>query len=113
MALRIIHWPPDDGEMSRELLHWFGTLHFLLANTGSVSANPGAISAGAVATFTIVVDGAIAGQTVLLGPPAALEAGLLWAGVVSANNTVTVRLYNSTGSPITPATAIWNARVMQ
>lgn len=69
------------------------------------------ISAGAIGTSTVTVDGAAAGDLVVLGPPAAIEAGLVWCGFVSADDTVTIRMHNTTGSPIDPASASWSVQV--
>lgn len=69
------------------------------------------ISAGAIGTATVSVDGAAGGDLVVLGPPSSIEAGLMWAGFVSADDTVTIRLHNTTGSPIDPASATWNIQV--
>lgn len=63
------------------------------------------------AELTITVAGAAVGDTVELGPPAALEAGLAATGYVSAANTVTVRLLNVTAGAINPASASWRATV--
>lgn len=84
-----------------------------LALVGSVTVDLANITAGTVATFTIPVNGALANaqQTVALAPPSAIEAGLVWCGVVSANDVVTVRVHNTTGGGINPASAIWGARV--
>ena len=71
------------------------------------------IAAGAIATLTVSVPGAQAGQPVALGPPAAIEAGLMWSGFVSAASTVTVRLHNTTASAMDPASATWDVRVLR
>lgn len=81
--------------------------------TGTATLNFPSIAAGAVETLTITVTGAAPGDSVALGPPAAMDAGLIWSGYVSATNTVTVRLYNSTGSPIDPPSAAWRATVVR
>jgi hypothetical protein len=84
----------------------------LLAHYGETTIDIGSINAGAVGTFTITVQGARgnAGQ-VVIGAPSGLNAGLIWCGLVTADNTVTVRVLNTTGSPIDPgAGAIWSAR---
>jgi len=70
------------------------------------------ISAGAVDVLTITVTGAAVGDFVTLAPPAALSAGLMFAGFVSAADTVTVRLHNTTGGAIDPASAVWGALVL-
>ena len=69
------------------------------------------ISAGAVGTATVTSDGAKANDLVVLGPPPGIEAGLMWSGFVSADDTVTIRLHNTTGSPIDPASASWTVQV--
>lgn len=69
------------------------------------------ISAGAIGTQTVAVDGAASGDLVTLGPPSSIDSGLMWSGFVSADDTVTIRLYNTTGSPIDPASATWNVQV--
>ena len=85
-----------------------------LSLVGTVTVNVGSISAGAIETFTIPVVGAKIGfaQQVFLAPPSTIEAGLTWCGFVSAADVVTVRVHNTTGSPINPAEALWGARVM-
>lgn len=65
------------------------------------------IAAGAVGVMTITVTGVAAGDYVTLFPPAALAAGLVFSGYVSAANTITIRLFNGTASPIDPANATW------
>lgn len=69
------------------------------------------IAAGAIGTATLAVTGAVTGQAVILGAPSTVEAGLAWSGFVSAADTVTVRLHNTTGAPIDPASATWTAKV--
>lgn len=69
------------------------------------------INGGAIGTSTVTVDGAAAGDLVVLGPPSGIETGLMWVGFVSADDTVTIRLHNTTGSPIDPASATWNVQV--
>lgn len=71
------------------------------------------ISAGTVGTSTVTVDGAAAGDLVILGPPSAIEAGLIWCGFVSADDTVTIRLHNTTGSPVDPASGTWSVQVIK
>lgn len=71
------------------------------------------IAAGATANLTITVSGAAVGDSVHLGPPATLEAGLVATAYVSAASTVTVRLANVTTGAIDPASATWRATVMR
>lgn len=79
----------------------------------SASLNFPSISAASQQELTITVTGAAVGDGVLLAPPAAPDAGLVWSGRVSATNTVTVRVANVTASPIDPAAATWGALVIK
>lgn len=71
------------------------------------------VAAGGSQELTVTVTGAAAGDTVVLGPPAAIEAGLVWNGYVSAVNTVRVRVSNITGAPIDPASASWKVAIVR
>lgn len=64
-------------------------------------------------TLTITVTGANAGDTVAVGPPSGINAGLTWCAWVSAANTVSIRLFNNTAAAIDPASATWTARVIR
>ena len=107
--------PPGAGEVhdfrARERFDQdtYDTLRFV----GSTTVDMGSISAGAVTTFTITVTGALADEAfaVCLAPPSTIESGLVWCGFVSADNTVTVRVHNTTGSPINPASGVWGCRL--
>jgi len=79
--------------------------------TGITTTNVGSISAGAIATITITIPGAEIGDTVDVAAPSAIESGLMWCGYVSATDIVTIRIHNTTVSPIDPASATWYARV--
>lgn len=78
---------------------------------GSATLDFPSIAAGATSELTITVTGAAAGDVVYLGPPSGLEAGLAASARVSAANTVTVRMHNTTGGSINAASATWRARV--
>lgn len=82
-----------------------------LSNTASLDFP--SIAAGGQQDLTITVTGAATGDTVLLGPPSSLLAGLTVWGRVSAANTVSIRLSNITGSAIDPAAATWRATVIK
>jgi len=72
------------------------------------------VSAGAVGTpLTVTVPGAVVKDQVILGPPSGIDTGLMWAGFVSAADTVQIRLFNGTGSPINPAEATWSVTVVR
>jgi len=60
---------------------------------------------------TVTVTGAAVGDSVKIGPPAALEAGLSVTGIVTAANTVTIRLCNVTSGAIDPASATYRVTV--
>lgn len=81
---------------------------------GSATLDFPSISAGGVQSLTITVTGAADGDEVYPGiPNAAFTAGLVYTMRVSATNTVTVDVYNSTGSPIDPASATFKAFVLK
>lgn len=107
--------PPSVSEKDdfRAREHFDEQTYQCLRLVGTVTVDVGSIAAGAVATFTITVAGAKTGQghTVALAPPSGIEAGLVWCGLVSAEDTVTVRVHNTTGAPIDPASAEWGCRV--
>lgn len=63
--------------------------------------------------LTITVTGATAGDSVSIGLPAAPDAGLMLMGWVSAADTVTIRVYNSTGSAIDLASGTFRATVIK
>jgi hypothetical protein len=70
------------------------------------------IAAGAYGTVALTVTGALALDQAIASPPTALEAGLiLMPARVTAANTVTITLYNSTVGAITPAVAYWGIAV--
>lgn len=73
----------------------------------------GSINAAASADLTITVTGALVGDSVSIGLPAAPDAGIVFFGFVSAANTVTLRAINITGSPVDPASATYRATVHQ
>lgn len=79
----------------------------------SASLNFPSVAAAGQQELTITVTGAAVGDTVVLAPPAAPEAGLVWTGRVSAANTVTVRVSNITAAPVDPAAATWGAQVIK
>ena len=103
---------PEPTTIPDEQFYLLGLVHRILHFTKSATVTPGSIASLATYTTTITVTGTVAGQTVLIGPPAALQAGLVPFGVVTAANTVTLSIYNSTAGALTPASATWNVRVM-
>lgn len=76
---------------------------------GQVTFDPASVGSTTVADQTITVTGALANDTVIINPPTtALTAGMLICQAhVSATDTVKIRLYNTTGSPIDLASGSW------
>jgi hypothetical protein len=60
----------------------------------SASLDFPSVAAGAAAALTINAPGARAGDPVIVGAPAALPAGVIPVGFVSANDVVTIRIEN-------------------
>ncbi len=71
------------------------------------------IAAAAKADLTITVNGAVVGDAVFLGLPAAPAAGLVFNAFVSAANTVTVRASNTSSSAVDAASASYRAVVFR
>jgi hypothetical protein len=81
--------------------------------TGTAAINFASIAAAGTQTGTITVTGAVAGDAVFIGvPTAAINAGVIYWGYVSAANTVTVVANNITAGPIDPGNATFRAVVM-
>jgi hypothetical protein len=71
------------------------------------------IAAGTCAESTISLPGAIAGDSVAAGWPAAMESGLMGTMRISASNTVAVRVCNISGTAVDPAVATFRATVVR
>jgi len=76
-------------------------------NFTEIAANTTADSSG------ITVTGAAVGDAVMVGVPAAIEAGLVVTGYVSAADTVKVRAANVTAAPIDPASGSFRVVVVK
>lgn len=89
-------------------------LEAMLKLVGSVDADVGSIAAGARGTVTVPVLGARAdrGMTVQVGLASAWSTGLVPYGYVSADDVVTIILYNSTVGAIDPPLLTYAVRVM-
>lgn len=115
MALRI-RKPPSVSEQNdfRAREAFDADLENLGRLVGSRTYDVPSIAAGGRETFTVTVTGCKVdeGQTVQLGLPSTFSTSLVPWGFVSANDTVTIILYNPTGSPIDPASATYSVRVM-
>lgn len=73
----------------------------------------GSIGSNSTAELTMTVTGASTGDSVFLGAPSTIESGLIFTAYVSATNTVTVRVHNTSGGSIDPASATWRATVIK
>ena len=71
----------------------------------------GSIAAGAQASLTISVPGVVTTDDATAHPGTGLEAGLVFNAFVSATDTVTVRVTNTSGSAVDPAARTWHTHV--
>lgn len=69
------------------------------------------ISAGATSTQAITLDGVLAGDAVMFGPPSNWPTGLVYYGYCSAADTVTLIVYNPGGSAVDPSSGEWQVLV--
>lgn len=77
--------------------------------TGSLAVNPGSIAANTKGSVNVTITGIQAGDQVLLTVPSGLNSGLLYVGnCITANNTLTIYLYNTTGGAIDDSSFNWN-----
>lgn len=113
---RAIRKPPSVSDVNdfRARESFDGELEQFLRLVGSSTVDVPAVSAGGIQTFDVTVPGCRAnvGQTVQIGLPSAFSTSLVPWGFVSADNTVTVVLFNPTGGSINPASATYSVRVM-
>lgn len=79
--------------------------------TASASLDFPSINAASQSDLTIAVPGAVVGDEVTMGLPAAPQAGLVFNAFVSASDVVTIRASNITASPINPAAATFSVIV--
>lgn len=70
-------------------------------------------AAGAGNNLTVTVNGAVVGDTVLIGLRAAPTGGLIFSGWVSAADTVTVRAQNPTAGAVDAASAVYDVVVLK
>lgn len=94
---------------------FFRDVYAFLSMDTTATLNFPSIAAATVAVLTVTIRGATPGPNslVLLGPPSTIEAGLIWSGFVSANDTVSIRLFNGTAGAIDPAAASWRVAVLR
>jgi carbonic anhydrase/acetyltransferase-like protein (isoleucine patch superfamily) len=85
------------------------TKHLSAATTWA----PASISNNTSTSTTVTVTGAHIGDTVTVGFSQAVPADALLVGSVTATNTVTVTLFNNTGSPLVLTSGTLRADVWQ
>lgn len=74
----------------------------------NASVNPPSIATNAVGTATATITGLAVGDAVTAIPPVALELGLVCiSAIVTAANTVTLFILNTTGGTIDGASRTW------
>lgn len=77
-----------------------GVASALTLLTGTVVWDPDSVVDGAVTSTTLAVAGAAIGDPVVASFTVAVPAGALLVGAVTAEDTVTVTLFNKTGSAL-------------
>ena len=77
--------------------------------TSTVSVNPGPIAATTKGSVNVTISGLTSSlDTIILQPPSGLNSGLLYVGHdITADNTVTIYLYNKTESSIDDGALTW------
>lgn len=76
--------------------------------SGTVSVDPGSISATTRGSVNVTLTGLSTSDRVVLNPPSGLNSGLLFCGCdVTAANTLTIYLYNTTGGAINDGALTW------
>ncbi len=80
-----------------------------LYQSGTVSIDPGSISANTRASISVAIDNAAPGDFIIFLPPTTLNNGLVYAGAtVATSGTVSLFLGNITGSPIDDSARDWS-----
>ncbi len=111
----------EAGAMEFDGSDFYGTLtnsgtRFKIARvlTNTASLDFGSVASLGNANLTITVTGAALGDAVAIGVPnGAMTAGLVWDYWVSATDTVTIQVYNSTLGAIDPASGTFKATVIK
>lgn len=76
--------------------------------SGTISVNPGSIGATTRGSVNVTLTDVNTGDRLILQPPTALNAGLLYVGHdITALDTVTIYLYNTTGGSIDDGALTW------
>lgn len=92
---------------------WLREVRDLLSLTTTATLDFPNILAGLTADLTVTLRGVVAtdNNTILLGPPSTIEAGLTWVGFVSANDTITIRIMASAAT--NPAPGLWRVSALK
>jgi hypothetical protein len=90
---------------------WVGERPTGLKKSATATLDFASIAAAASADLTITLPGAVVGDTVELGLPAAPQAGFIFQAFVSAANTVTVRATNITAGALDAASASYTVSI--
>lgn len=83
----------------------------LLSNTATLDFS--SIGSNSTETLYITVTGSEVGDHVIIVPPSTLEDGLIYCSGVTSADTVCVRVHNTSGGSINPASATWRATVFK
>jgi hypothetical protein len=76
--------------------------------SGTISIDPGNIASTTKGSVTFTLTGASTTDRIFLQPPTGLNSGLLYCGAdITASNTVTIYLYNTTGAGIDDGANTW------
>jgi len=118
--MSILDIPPIPLSSWKELPYqyqiWLGRIWYALTkqfSKTSLTFDFPNILAGAISTTTATVPNTAVGDTVLITPSTALEAGLVVYGYVSAVNTVTLVANNPTAAAINPASRTYYITVIK
>ncbi|HEX6914403.1 MAG TPA: hypothetical protein VF145_04140 [Chitinophagaceae bacterium] len=111
---------PEDGAVEFDGTNYYvtsGTTRYTLAKTLTATATLDFPSTGifSTSTLTVTVNGAVAGDVVVLGLPSGALPGNegTYMGYVSAANTVTIAFTNSTWGSINPASGTFRVTVLK
>jgi hypothetical protein len=90
-----------------------GFVNVATALTGTQAIDPASISAGAIGSITITATGVLATDLVQIEAPATLSAGLVVQGFAVTADTITVKLMNTTASPIDDTSKTWTWKAVR
>lgn len=90
-----------------------GFVNVVTALTGTQAVDPASITGGAIGTITITATGILATDLVAIEAPATLSAGLVVQGFQVTADTITVKLMNTTASPIDDTSKTWTWKALR